>query len=138
MTPPDVDAIFQQNGWRAGCGAGSNMYSALTSNWLTSLGLKTGPLLLSGNSLDLAAAKNFIDNGAIIIASSTQFPCQSCTKPTLIDHIFVIDNVDILNNTVSIRDPDNCSWWNGDIETKPLIMNITTFPWYYAFPVNKI
>lgn len=138
LTPPQVDQVFQQNGWRLGCSAGSYMFSAVASSWFSSLGLRAGVELVSNAKLDLSLAKTFIDNGSLIIGSSQAFPCQSCKNPIPLNHIFVVDNVDIQRNVVSIRDPDNCSWSDGNVEIHPQEMSADRFPWYYAFPVSKL
>lgn len=139
ITPPQVDKIFQQNGWRSCGDVGSYMTSALHSSWLSSLGFKVGQNLAYNEILDLKQAKDYLDEGFLIIGSSRNFPCANCKSLTRIDHIFVVDNVDISNALVSIRDPNNCSYTGGDDEN-PVnrVKNVSDFIWLYAYPIKKI
>lgn len=138
MNPVATDKIFQQNGWR-GCGDfPSYMQSAITSSLLPSLGLKAGPNIAYNKILDLRQAKNYLDQGFLIIGSSEQYPCANCTSAQLINHIFVVDGVDINSSSVSIRDPNNCSYADGNDENPAKIFkNVSSFSWFYAYPIGK-
>lgn len=139
MSPPQVDAVFRQRNWRSCGDYGSFMTDALFSDWLPSLGLKSGDDLSPNGILDLQSAKNVIDASGIIIASSRSFPCVNCKSATRIDHIFVVDDVDTANGLVSIRDPNNCSYIDGNDEiAKNVWRSVSEFPWLYAIPITKL
>lgn len=140
MNPPQVDAEFRRNGWR-GCGdVGSMLTTAIQSSWLKGLGFTTGPDLLLGNYLDASEAKKFLDEGYLIIASSAVFPCANCRTPgATVNHIFVVDGIDTVARVVDIRDPNNCSYADGnDEDPNKRIKGITSFPWLYAYPIKKL
>ncbi|HCE30759.1 TPA: hypothetical protein DEQ89_01965, partial [Candidatus Daviesbacteria bacterium] len=138
-TPLEVDKVFTTNVWRS-CGGPSSMYVALQSDWLKNLGFEVGPNLGSGATLDSSEAKKYLDQGYYIIGSSGQYPCANCKiSGALIDHIFVIDAIDIQANTVDIRDPNNCSYTDGDDENQSnRTKSISAFPWLYAYPIKKV
>lgn len=138
MNPVTVDQIFQKNNWR-GCGdSPSYMQLAIASSWLPSLGLKIGPNIAYNKILDLRQAKNYLDQGFLIIGSSDQYPCANCTSAQLINHIFVVDGVNIGSSTVNIRDPNNCSYADGNDENPAkIIKNVSSFSWLYAYPIGK-
>ncbi|QQG44518.1 MAG: C39 family peptidase [Candidatus Roizmanbacteria bacterium] len=139
LSPPQVDLIFQQNGWRTCGDNASYLLNALSSSWFEGLGMHVGQNLAFNGILDLKQAKNYLDQGYLIIASSKDFPCASCSTPRRIDHAFTVDNVDIDSSSVSIRDPNNCSYADGNDE-KPenIIKSVSAFTWFYAFPIKKI
>lgn len=138
MNPVATDQIFQKNNWR-GCGDfPSYMQPTIVSSWLPSLGFKVGPNIAYNKILDLRQAKNYLDQGFLIIGSSAQFPCANCSSAQLINHIFVVDGVDISSSTVSIRDPNNCSYADGNDENPAkIIKNVSSFSWLYAYPIGK-
>ncbi len=139
LTPPDVDQVMRQRGWRACGNADSSMKTALHSDWLPSLGFHVGAELVNNKILDLEATKRALDNGAFIIASSQEFPCVNCRSSLRIGHIFVIDGIDVERGLVSIRDPNNCSYTDGNDEiAKNVWRSISEFPWYYAYPITKL
>lgn len=138
MNPVQVDQVFRQRGWRACSDEGSYLQNAIHSDWLPSLGFHVGTNLVSGQVLNLRHAKERLDAGDIIVASSQRFPCANCRSLPYINHIFVVDNVDIASATVSIRDPNNCSYTNGNDENPAkIIKSAAAFPWFYAFPIGK-
>ena len=116
------------------------MEVALQSEWLKNQGFEVGNNILSGGYLNANEAKKYLDKNYLIIGSSRQYPCANCRSAgALVDHIFVIDGIDIQANTVDIRDPNNCSYADGDDENQSnRIKKITDFPWLYAYPVKKV
>lgn len=138
MTPPQVDAVFRQNGWRTCSDEGSYMMNALASEWLSNLGIEVSENLAYNGILNLQHAKTYLDKGYFIIGSSKEFPCANCRSLKRIDHIFAVDEVDISNAQVSIRDPNNCSYADGNDENSARIMMYdSAFTWYYAFALKK-
>jgi len=120
ITPNAMDDIFRKRGWRP-CEDGSTMVTAITT-YLPERGYTYLNLPINGGELDLRKAKEYIDNGYLIIGS---------TK----NHIFVMNDADIANNTVQLMDParrenaagvtrPNTAPWNGE-------------SWYYAYAVKK-
>lgn len=138
MLPPDVDNIFRQNGWRSCNTDGSLTTTAINSSWLTSLGFRVENNIVNGTQLNIDDAKKYINEGYLIIASSKQYPSSHTGRP--IDHVFIIDNVDISNNAINIRDPNNCDYNDTDNVESSLnrIHNVSDFPWLYAYPIKKI
>lgn len=137
MTPPQLDREW---GYRACGDVGSTMEGAIKSQWLKDKGFEHGPGLLQGSHLNAELAKQFIDEKYLIIGSSAVFPCANCKTPgATVNHIFVVDGVDVNNGTVDIRDPNNCSYTDGNDENQAKrIKNIRDFPWLYAYPIRKI
>ncbi len=125
ITPPEVDQIFQSRGsprWRY-CSedSGSNMVEAI-STLLPERGF-TVKLLTGSTYLDLNQAKDYLNNKYLIIGSVKK-------------HIFVVDGVDITNNTVHLQDPDvKCTQPNG--YNAPAQLPWQGYPWYYAYAVKK-
>lgn len=111
ITPPEVDAVFQQNGWRQGCGGGSAYGPAIESSWFQSRGFTVGPNVASTNEPDLALMKKFIDEGYIIYNGVDNYPCLGCIEKFVpVGHVFNIDQVDVGSRRVHVRDPNNCSF----------------------------
>gem|GEM_PF-5065694 len=139
MTPPQVDATFRANGWRQCNDADSYTFSAVAGSWLPSLGFTIGKNLVYNKILNLKQAKEYLDQGYLIVGSSTDFPLVNARRPgTRTGHIFVVDNVDIASATVSIRDPNNCSYRNGNDERpENIIRSVSAFPWFFAIPLKK-
>lgn len=139
QTPTQVDQVFQSNGWRS-CGVSpSSLIAAIHSSWFNGLGFQTGPNLVTGSSFNITEAKRFLDQGYLIIGSSEEYPCVKCASTGIISHIFVVDNVDINSSNVNIRDPNNCSYTDGDDEYQTnRIKSVTAFPWFYAYPVKLV
>lgn len=140
QTPPQVDQTFQTNRWRT-CGYhGSQLTTAISSSWFSGLGFEKGPNLVSGTSFDVQEAKKYIDQGYLIIGSSRSFPCANCRVPgALVDHIYVVGGVDPVTNTVDIRDPNNCSYADGNDENQAKrFRDARSFAWYYAYPVKRV
>lgn len=140
LTPPQVDQIFQDNGWRSCGDSPTRLAAVLQSLWLKDLGFEVGSNLIRGSSLDPSQAKAYLDGGYLIIASSHNYPCANCTAVgKLVDHIFVVDAVDLSSNTVDIRDPNNCSYANGNDENQSnRVKSINSFAWLYAYPIKKV
>ncbi|MBI2596412.1 hypothetical protein HYW46_06825 [Candidatus Daviesbacteria bacterium] len=135
-TPPEVDREW---GFRVCGDVGSSMEDALGSSWLANLGFDKGPNIGQG-SLNENLAKIFLEQGSLIIGSSHAFPCANC-KPgtTTVDHIFVVDGIDVAAGTVSIRDPNNCSYADGNDENPAKVIHkINEFTWAYAYPIKKV
>lgn len=141
MTPPQVDREFQSHGWRSCGNSPSSMVAALQSQWLKDLGFEVGPNIVKGSALDMEATEKYLDRfqGYLIIGSSSQYPCANCIVGSLVDHIFVIDAINRESGTVSIRDPNNCSYANGNDENQTnRIKRANSFPWLYAYPIKKV
>lgn len=148
-TPPEVDQLFFSSNAR-GCSAaiGSTIPSALHSGWMKDLNFQIGPdIHLGGRDgiLDIAQARKFLDSGYLILGSSEAFPCVNCSDNdprrdgNTIDHIFVVDYADPSSGTIHVRDPNNCSYGNGNDEYQQNIeMNVTDFTWLYAYPMKRI
>jgi hypothetical protein len=139
MDPLAVDAEFRERGWRTCSSDGSMMVAALTtSDWVQSLGFHVGPDLVFNTILDLQQTEEFLKNGYLIIGSSLEFPCVKCSTPTN-SHIFVIDGIDKATGIVSIRDPNNCSYADGNDEIAAnRYRHVSSFPWYYAYPIKYV
>ncbi len=141
VTPPEMAGIFKTNGFDT-CGDGSQMEKALQSQWLSNLGFVTDNRMLTSGSvgriLDLEVAKKVLDAGGLIIGSSAVFPCANCSQGVrTVNHIFVIDGVDLATNTVSIRDPNNCSYGDGNDENpNKIVHRVDEFPWLYAYSIK--
>lgn len=146
MTPPQADATFQSNKWRSCNNSDSLMTTAINSNWFKDLGFEVGSNIStyipekSKNILNMTQAKDFIDKGYLIIGSSDKFPIVNAqTKGAELGHIFVVDNVDTSANTVDIRDPNNCSYSDGDDEIQAnRTRKVDFIDWKYAYPVKKV
>lgn len=141
-TPVDVAQDYAKLGFRE-CGrdASDEIY-ALNSQWFTDLGFEHGPNIAANGKMDLKQLQEFIDAGWLIIASSDKYPCYSTlcsTSDIKINHIVVIDGVDIVNDKVHVRDPNNCSFTDHNDENQNnIFQDASTIPWIYAYPVKKI
>ncbi|MCL4439496.1 MAG: C39 family peptidase, partial [Firmicutes bacterium] len=151
VNPLQVWDVFRQNNWIS-CD-GSAMVAVLTTpagrDWLGTYGFTVGPDLVTGTPpngiLDAAAARQYIDQGYLIIASSQTFPLLSGNY----GHIFVVQNVDPASQTYTLRDPANCSYSTGQEGPPPrsLTQSISMFSpsqlsggqgWAYAYPIKKV
>lgn len=116
------------------CQGGTLMERILQDNgFLASIGLEAGRTLTNAGKLDLQRAKESINKGELIIGSSASFPSCGC------GHIFVVQDVDLIAQTVLIRDPINCS--NNGIENtgnRIYPANTPNWSWQYAYPVRCI
>lgn len=140
MTPPQAADIFKARGYRQ-CGTGSNMGSAI-NGYYKEQGF-AHVLLLSNKpigdhvagvprpGLDLVRAKNYLNNGYLIIGSTE-------------GHIFVIDDVKTNGDPkpIHMQDPagPGCRARN---DNPPGYWSSNTFPWlnyswYYAYAVKKV
>lgn len=139
MTPQEVDRVYTSQGYRSCGDSPSSQVAAIQSSWLKGLGLVAGENLVRGNTIDTGLAQKYLSEGYFIIASSRAFPCANCKSPgARIDHIFVVSRIDTAAGTVDIRDPNNCSYSDGNDENQnSRIKNIGDFPWLYAFPIGK-
>lgn len=122
ITPNAMDVIFRQRGWR-GCGDGSAMVTAITT-YLPERGYTYVNLPISKGQLDLTKAKEYLNNGYLIIGSTSR-------------HIFVMYDADIDSNTVQLMDP-------ARRENAPGVTRPNAFPWivsdggwFYAYAVKK-
>lgn len=116
ITPPEVDSIFQRNGWRAGCGAGSDIYSAIHSQWFLSQGFTVPDVDLIDNSGKplLDQMQNYLNSGYLIIVNGHNYPCKGCIDQfSPVGHYFVVDQVDIGGHKMHTHDPNNCSYATG-------------------------
>ncbi|MDP3982302.1 MAG: C39 family peptidase [bacterium] len=164
-TPPQVDAIFLSKGWRT-CDSGSNMTTALTSDWLTKSGsgklnfesrpilgvnylpekdLRDGSNWITPTQAQINLMKEYLDNGYLIIASSQWYTCRgNCSQARIdsgegINHIIVIDGINNVSGsspTISVRDSNNCSSRDGKEIAGNRTQFIDSFPWYYAFALK--
>jgi hypothetical protein len=147
INPLQVDVVFQQNGWRAGCGAGSDDYSAITSSWFTGQGFTIGPNLANGG-LDLEGMKSYLDQGYIILVNANNYPCKGCVDQFVgVGHYITVDSVDVAGNRIHTRDPNNCSYSTGQENPSLAWTDLgvsresggganTTF--YGAFPIKRL
>lgn len=129
MTPIDSDKIFVQKNWRA-CSStsGSYMQAAIAAlnngTFDNKKGYTTHQLTLNGK-LNLQKAKEYLDQGYLIIGSTS-------------NHIFVVDGVDVTNDTVQKRDPDDgCTTTDGKV-IKPNSTPWRGEGWYYAYAIKKV
>ena len=141
-TPPEIDAVFQSiNPAARACGGPSTIPNFFQSNWLESNGFtRANVKLRPGNTLDLEDAQNYLSKGYLILGSSAIFPCPAsgyCTTPDKgINHIYVVDQVNITNNTFRARDPLNCRPERPqEVESDNIENN--NFPWLYAYAIKK-
>lgn len=151
-SPPSVNRVFLNNGWRASIYAGSAMQPLLLGTiqqsqaWLEQYHLKVGPNLVGANGFNIDSAKTHLSQGALIIASSQNFRCGGgCTADYTgkkIDHIFVIDKIDD-RGRVRVRDPSNCIWpANAPYQGTEVWADYHLYRFpnevnYYAYPVKK-
>lgn len=148
-SPVDVGTQIAAHGLFV-CGDGTAMEQLLSNSsaagFRSQLRIEVGQNLITnggrGHILDLALAQQQLGppNNQLIIASSNEFPCANCNPVGLrVDHIFVVDGVDPQAGTVSIRDPNNCSYGDGNDENpSKIIHNVNEFNWLYAYPVKGI
>ncbi len=115
-TPVEIDQMFRDTGARS-CGNYGSTMSLFFSNstWFNDNFTYQYLALNADGSLNLTQAKEYLDNGYLIVASSHQFPCPNpggcgpgSLKQGVVDHIFAIDDVNINQNLVHVEDPVNC------------------------------
>ncbi len=141
-TPLDVLAEYQSHpGWYS-CGAGSTMTGAiLPSNWLRDLGVAVAPICSScGKTLNTTIMKEYADKGYVFIASSYKWPCVSCSgggHPE-INHIVMLEGADPTNNTVFVKDPNNCSYTTGAEFDTDRVRGASSIDWAYVYALKKI
>lgn len=134
-TPPQAADLFRDVGARA-CGDGSVIPIAfsklLPSRGFTYLQILQNPPVGVSNatvprpSLNLTTAKNYLDQGYLILGSTE-------------GHIFVVDDVDIAKDSVHMQDPagpgcrtrEQGGYWSPN--NFPWLGN----SWYYAYVVKK-
>ncbi len=127
-----VDKAFFENNWRSCGNVGSSMSGgALGSQWLRNLGVDTGPNIAPSGSLDINEAKKFIDSGAYIVISSTNFPLCNC------NHITLLVDVNLEDQTVTIKDPNNCDRGDGLEREGNRVYKYNSFVYLYAYPVMR-
>lgn len=88
-------------------------------------------------ALNIQEAKKYIDDGWLILGSSDNFKVQ---KGSRIGHIFVVQDVDPVNETIILRDPENCSYGNGEEFQANIVQPVLgdKIPnWKYAYPIRK-
>jgi hypothetical protein len=147
ITPLEVDAVFQQNGWRTGCDGASVYGAAIESNWFTNQGFTVGPNVSPNGKPDLALMKQFLDKGYIIYNGADNYPCLGCiTKGTPVGHVFNIDAVDVAGNRVHVRDPNNCNFATGQENpddsrwlslSEGLPNGLANTVWNGSFPIKR-
>lgn len=111
--------IFQKRGWRA-CGNNPSSMETAIQTLLPENGYEYKAL---GAPLNLERAQEYLNAGYLIIGSTS-------------NHIFVIDGVDITNQTLRLRDPGRC-------ENKDGVVRSASAPWngealYYSYAVKKL
>lgn len=122
ITPFETDQIFINRGWRI-CGDYPSAMEAAIQQLLPQRGFVVKQLTLR-SSLNIKEAKEYLDNGYLIIGSVS-------------DHIFVVDSADVSKNTVHLRDPDtSCAYPNG--YDSPADRPWNGESWYYAYAVKKM
>lgn len=118
ITPPDMDKLFQQKGFRS-CGDNPSYMQSAIQKLLPENGYEYHAL---GAPLNLARAQEFLNAGYLIIGST-------------FGHIFVIDGVDPSANILKLRDPGRC-------ENKDGVYRSASAPWggqplTYTYAVKK-
>ncbi|MBI4004604.1 C39 family peptidase [Candidatus Roizmanbacteria bacterium] len=121
----------------------SKMKPMLDNKRIPAPGFQIGPDLAQRGVLDTNRAKEYIQQGYLLIASSERFPCTpyGCKPGKLtVNHIFVVDGISDDYQTVSIRDPSNCQYGKINSIEDPNYRNrgTSSFDWFYAFPVKRI
>lgn len=139
VNPNEMDLVFQQNGSRQ-CGSGdTNLSIFVNSAWLKDSGFEFQAVAINNGRLDLNMAKQFLDNGYLILGSSLQFPCPQpgwCRNSTL-SHIFVVDGSYPEKNMIQVRDPINCRAEHPEeYDTNKQIAS--NFPWLLAYAIKKM
>jgi hypothetical protein len=122
ITPNQMDQIFREQGFR-GCGTGSNMQGAI-KKLLPERGYTYVAVPINGGQLDLKRAKEYVDNGYLIIGSTG-------------NHIFVMYDADIANNTVQLMDPARRENANGVTRPNAAPWIPSDGGWIYAYAVKK-
>lgn len=143
MNPVKMDELFRSptGGYARSCSAeGSREEVFIENKWLQNNGFAVQAIALNSNrTLNLEMAKKFIDSGYLILGSSTAYPCPPggfCRGGT-VNHLFTASDVDSTTNTISTRDPINCSPANPqEIEANVKINN--SFPWLFAYAIKKM
>ena len=137
LTPVEMDRIFRQNGARP-CNGVTSSPTLFENSWFKENFTKVD--LTYRKPLDLTLAKRYLDEGYLIYASHEEFPCQigrDCKNPNgTVNHIFVVDGVDVANNTINVRDPINCT--RKDLVEIPGNIRMKNFDsWYYAYAIKR-
>jgi hypothetical protein len=119
ILPPDMDQIFNNRGWRV-CGDFGSLMPTAISTYLPERGY-TVKALAQGKP-DINSMKQYLDDGYLIIGSVS-------------DHIFVIDGVNVVDNTDHMRDPARCG--DAGVYWTPHNAPWRGEGWYYAYAVKK-
>lgn len=139
MTPPEMDRVFFSYSARSCEGrSGSTMPNILNSSWMGDNKFLVRPVSVNGGTLNLTQAKEYIDQGFLILASSLSSPCPKpgwCSGPT--NHIFVVDQVNPSAKTVRVRDPINCRPEHPDEYPTSRERAAGSFPWLYAYAIGR-
>lgn len=120
INPLEMDRdIFQKRGWRA-CGDNPSSMQSAIQTLLPEKGYEYHAL---GAPLNLTRAQEYLNAGYLIIGST-------------FGHIFIIDGVDVTNQTLRLRDPGRC-------ENKDGIVRAAGAPWggqplIYSYAVKKV
>ncbi|MBP9719580.1 MAG: N-acetylmuramoyl-L-alanine amidase, partial [Candidatus Levybacteria bacterium] len=124
ITPNQMDDVFRARNWRP-CTEGSNMIQAIKT-YLPEKGYLYEAVPIAVGLLDLAAAKQYLDNGWLIIGSTA-------------NHIFVVYGVDEATNEVLLMDPARHENVNGVRRPNeyPWIRTDKERGWKYAYAVKK-
>lgn len=146
LTPPQVDAIFRQRGWRNVNGdCFSRTPAALQSTWLKDeLGFISTPICIGNCGRDLLSQmQSYLSQGYIIIGSSLHYPCANCRLSRFaaggvffVNHVFVVEGINA-DGTINVIDPNNCDYGTGQELEKGKRVNASSFEWYYAYALKK-
>lgn len=128
-----TDTYFSNN--LMNCGVGS--IPANVNAWVNKQpGYVVGPNIGQG-ILNATEAKKYINDGWLILGSSDQFTGQT---GSVFGHIFVVQDVDPAASTFVMRDPENCSYGNGQENPANIVQPIKSSKipsWAYAYPIRK-
>ncbi len=126
LTPPQVVDSWLKFGIpqsNSGCSDGTVLTNIINAGWFEAQGFKTSPNLTNNGKLNMEAAAEYINGSKewFIIAGVEEYPCVTgetrCgAGHTTSKHEFVITDVNIANNTITIRDPMGCTY--GGKETR--------------------
>ena len=117
---------------------------------VASFGLTANFIGLSSGAPNFTLLKRYLDGGALVIGGASDFPCPNLATSAghgPCSHLFVVDRVvDPAQHTIEVRDPDNCSYTDGNDEGdasfspnpgRASILNADSFHWVIAFAVSR-
>jgi len=134
--PAQAAKLMSDKGF-ATCGSGSRMeYMLQIRSFLNSIGLDPTDALTKSGQLDADLADKYLNprdpkDKYLIIGSSARFPSCNC------NHIFVVEDYNPDNKTITVRDPVNCTN-DGQERAAGRSYPINSFNWLYAYGLKKI